>query len=109
MDVHQIHSKIIDALSEYLGDFETYEAKVAHVFFRPNNIRLSYDGNRLLSKICESYPFKHNNTFKPKHLIELTRKFKLPYYMSSNYIVVYSEVDAVLLTLIGDPNEFLSP
>jgi hypothetical protein len=105
--VHNIQDQIISLLEDYLTDFPTHQEKIGYVFFRPSNIRLSYDGNRLLAKVCDSYPFKHSADFKPRHLISLTKKFKYPFYLSANYLVLYSEKDAVLLSLVGDPEEFL--
>lgn len=100
--------QIVDLLVEYLGDFSSYEEKVSYVFFRSTSVRLSYDGNRLLSKIATSYPFKHELVFKPKHYLAMGSKFKYPFYVSKNYIVLYSEKDAILMSLISDPDQFLS-
>jgi hypothetical protein len=107
-NVNEVQAKIVDLLSEYLGDFDSYDDKVSYAFFRPSTVRLSYDGNRLLSKIANSYAFKHELEFKPKHYIAMAHKFKYPFYVSKNYIVLYSEKDAILMSLISDADQFLS-
>lgn len=76
------------------------------IFFRPNNIRLSYVGCVSLKKVAKSYEFRHDNDFKSKHIMALVA-LKYPFYLSKKFFVVFSDEDALLITLHGDVLGFL--
>lgn len=76
-------------------------------FKRKDNIRLTYQGCRILNTVFESYKFEHNDIFLAKHLIAISREFQLPYFLSKHQLIVFSAHDATMITLCGDIKTFL--
>ena len=78
------------------------------VFRRRDNIRLTYQGCRMLSGLFENYSFAVSKyDLRPKHYIALSREFRLPYYFTDKILVVFSSEDATMITLCGDVHKFL--
>jgi hypothetical protein len=78
------------------------------MFTRRNNIRLTYKGMALLSKIADSYKVRINRKdIKAKDLITLTRKFTFPYYFGQQCMVLFDDEDATMLALYGDATRFI--
>jgi len=72
--------------------------------FRKNThhgLRLSYIGNRVLSKHFGSFPFPLEKSPSNESLIKLDKSMKWPYYISTNFAVFYSENDAAWFKLNG--------
>ena len=77
------------------------------VFKRKHGMRLTSTGCKLLSKHATSYAFVLPETLKTKHLIQITRQFKYPYYLSKKYIIIFSSEDAILIKMCGSAQAFL--
>lgn len=65
-------------------------------------LRLTYIGNRLLSKRFDSYTYTVN--YSPNHaaFIALDRHMVWPYYVGSRIVVFYSKQDAAWFRINGE-------
>jgi|15BtaG_2_1085339.scaffolds.fasta_scaffold00177_20 hypothetical protein len=71
------------------------------IFLNMNTLRLRTKGKNLMLKLYDSYTFKNSKQVKSKHLIQMLKKIKHPYYMGPSYIVLFSETDAFMYKLGG--------
>ena len=76
------------------------------IFRRHNNIRLTFRGYKYLSAIATCHIYTHDNSFKAKHILALSG-LKFPYYLSNKFFILFSEEDALLVSLHGDVSRFL--
>lgn len=75
-----------------------------HVWVNPLNkssMRLSIQAYRALKKLkIQRYTHKFEEHITPRHMLELDRLFKYPFYISTyKSIEVFSEEDTLMLTL----------
>jgi hypothetical protein len=78
--------------------------KPIHVWVNPLNkssMRLSLLAYRSLKKLkFQQFTHKFSERITPKHMLELDRLFKYPFYISTyNSIEVFAEEDSMMLTL----------
>ena len=98
-------------LEERYGEQETRSEKelLTMIFknyrYRKNThhgLRLSYLGNRVLSKHFENHAFHIENRPNHQSLITLDNQMKWPYYISKSVAVFYSSNDAAWFRLNGE-------
>jgi len=86
----------------------SYEDLELLVFARPTTARLTYTGYLLLSKMMKCYTFEHDLPPTAKIYIGLA-KIRYPFYLNAKTFVLFSEEEALLLSLHGgDLSLFLS-
>lgn len=78
----------------------TYEDLEILVFARPNAARLTYTGYLLLSKIMKCYTFEHTLPTTAKVYLGLA-KLRYPFYLNATTFSLFSEEEALLLSLHG--------
>lgn len=62
-------------------------------------LRLSYLGNRILSKHYENYSYLHEDILTNKILLRLDKQMLWPYYISRTVAIFYSQDDAAWFKL----------
>ena len=82
------------------------DKKLGALIFKRHTVRLTYTGYKYLSKVADNYVYRHDNDFRPKHIIALA-ELKFPYYLSTKFFVLFSDEDALLVSLHGDVSKFL--
>lgn len=71
-----------------------------------STLRLSFKGFLLLKNIFTVYSFEVPYTLKSKHQIGLA-KMEYPYYITSKRLILFSEMDAMVIKLQGGIEGFL--
>jgi len=107
-------STLHDYIAEQIKDHPTLEDMTGEEIFcylfsnyrstktKKTGLRLSYQGNTLLSKVFDVYPFEHGlDHLSNSLLIALDKKMVWPYYISKKFIVFYSHSEASWFTLQG--------
>jgi hypothetical protein len=119
VSTNSLHLHILDAVQEDLcslieelsGEQETHSQKdlFALLFknyrYRKNShhgLRLSYLGNRVLSKHFQSHAFRIEKQPNLQSLVILDNQMKWPYYISKGMAVLYSDNDAAWFKLNGE-------
>jgi hypothetical protein len=119
VSTNSLHLHILDAVQEELcslieelsGEQETHSQKdlFALLFknyrYRKNlhhGLRLSYLGNRVLSKHFQSHAFRIEKQPNLQSLVILDNQMKWPYYISKGMAVFYSDNDAAWFKLNGE-------
>lgn len=75
-------------------------------FYTPESLRLSLSGFVVVKNIFKVYSFIIPDDIKSKHYKSLS-KFEYPYYLSSKKLILFSELDAMCITLQGGIKQFL--
>jgi hypothetical protein len=70
------------------------------------SLRLSFKGFLLLKNIFTVYSFEVPYTLKAKHQIGLA-KMEYPYYVTHRRLILFSEMDAMVVKLCGGIEGFL--
>lgn len=116
MDTKTFHYYILEVLrpavevtiKSYTDNPEKLSSKdILHMLFTnyrvSNNmhtgLRLSYFGNRMMSKEFQEYKFEYTGKINHKTYILLDRNMKWPYYIGKKYVSFYSENDAAWFKL----------
>lgn len=119
MSTNSLHLHILDAVQDDLcslieelsGEQATHSQKdlFALLFknyrYRKNShhgLRLSYLGNRVLSKHFQSHAFQIEKQPNLQSLVILDNQMKWPYYISKRMAVFYSDNDAAWFKLNGE-------
>lgn len=76
------------------------------LFLHRNSLRLSYTGYLILKKVFTAYSFDLGVPLNAGHLIALN-KMEYPYFITRNRLILFSEVDATVVTLAGGVDRFL--
>jgi hypothetical protein len=76
------------------------------IFHHPSGLRLSTVGYRVIKKILTPYSFELPNTIKSRHQFGLGQ-MTYPYYLTSKRIVLFSDMDAMVVKLHGGIQGFL--
>jgi hypothetical protein len=76
------------------------------LFHHPSGLRLSLTGFRVLRKVFSAYSFELPKTIKSRHHYNMG-KLEFPYYFTNNRIILFSEMDAVIVKLHGGVESFL--
>lgn len=113
--VATIHDYIVSSLRDDT-EFEQYtnHELLLYIFknyrFKNNQhhgLRLRRVGHDILAKKFKYFKYKNNMPrVSNSALVALDKQMKWPYYISSNLVVFYSEVDAAVFSLSGDISLF---
>ena len=94
---HNKDSNIVDLSDEKLNLL---------IFHHPNGLRLTLSGFIHLKKIFTVYSFEIPNILKSKHRICLA-KMEFPYFFTTKRLILFSEMDAMMIKLQGGIEKFL--
>jgi hypothetical protein len=76
------------------------------LFHHPNGLRLSLKGFLVIKNIFTAYSFEIPETIKSKHQKSLG-KMEYPYFLTAKRLVLFSEMDAMVIKLHGGIQGFL--
>lgn len=76
------------------------------VFRNAGILRLTYTGYVIMRGQFAAYSFEIARPMKSRTLVALS-KLAYPYFITSKRLVVFSEMDAAMITLAGDVETFL--
>ena len=76
------------------------------IFHHRSGLRLTFPGFLILKNIFTVYSFEMTVTLKAKHHIGMS-KMSYPYYITSRRLILFSEMDAMVITLCGGIEGFL--
>lgn len=78
----------------------------AYFFYHPQNLRLSLTGFIIVKKTFTAYSFELPSTTKTKHRQALSH-LEYPYFLTNKRLVLFSEMDAMMIKLSGGVENFL--
>lgn len=78
----------------------------ARIFHHPDGLRLSLNGFVQIKAIFTAYSFEIPETIKSKHRHALS-KMVYPYFFTKRRLILFSEMDAMMIKLQGGVEEFL--
>ncbi len=76
------------------------------LFHHPEGLRLSLTGFRVIKNIFTAYSFELPDTIKSKHQRSLG-KLEYPYFLTQKRLILFSEMDAMVIKLHGGVQGFL--
>lgn len=76
------------------------------IFHHPNGLRLTYSGFLILKNIFTVYSFEMDTTLTAKHHIGMS-VMEYPYYINPKRLILFSEMDAMVIKLQGGIKGFL--
>lgn len=76
------------------------------IFRQPNALRLNLAGFIILKKIFTAYSFEIPATLKTKHRYGMS-KMEFPYFFTARRLILFSEMDAMVVKLAGGVDKFL--
>ena len=76
------------------------------IFHHPDGLRLSLTGFRIVKKIFTAYSFEIPKTIRNKHQYGMGQ-MEYPYYFTSKRLILFSEMDAMVIKLHGGVQGFL--
>lgn len=83
------------------------DQELNRLFFQlPNSLRLSLTGFRVIKSIFTAYSFPIPADIKSRQRGALS-KLEYPYFFTAKRLIVFSEMDASMITLCGGVSQFL--
>lgn len=76
------------------------------LFHQPNGLRLSLKGFLVIKSIFTAYSFAIPETLKTRHQRGMS-KMEYPYYFTAKRLILFSEMDAMVVKLHGGIEGFL--
>lgn len=76
------------------------------IFHNPSGLRLSLTGFVVCKSIFTAYSFEMSINIVSRHRIALS-KLEFPYYFTSKRLILFSEMDAMMIKLHGGVASFL--
>ena len=76
------------------------------IFRSPTGLRLNFQGFLILKNIFTVYSFELDVTLTAKHQIGMD-KMEYPYYITNKRLILFSEMDAMVIKLHGGIKGFL--
>lgn len=76
------------------------------LFHNDSGLRLTFGGFIVLKNIFTVYSFEMPETLKARHHIGMA-KMEYPYYITSKRLILFSEMDAMMIKLHGGIEGFL--
>lgn len=76
------------------------------LFHHPDGLRLSLTGFRAVKKIFTAYSFEIPETLKSRHQQGMA-KMSYPYFVTSRRLILFSEMDSMVVKLAGGIEQFL--
>ena len=96
-EVRKQHEKSANLSNEELNQL---------IFHHPNGLRLTYSGFLILKNIFTVYSFEMDLTLTAKHHIGMS-VMEYPYYINPKRLILFSEMDAMVIKLQGGIKGFL--
>ena len=84
----------------------TDEQLNSEMFHKPDSLRLSLAGFIVIRKIFTAYSFELPQTIKSRHRIGMS-KMEYPYFFTKSRLILFSEMDAMVVKLSGGIEGFL--
>lgn len=90
------------------GEIEnlTDEQMNALMFHHPDGLRLSFNGFVQLKAIFTAYSFEMPENIKTRHRFGMS-KMEYPYFFTKRRLILFSEMDAMVIKLYGGIEGFL--
>lgn len=76
------------------------------IFHHPDGLRLSYSGFIIIKNIFTAYSFEIPESIKSRHRFGLS-KMEFPYFFTKRRLILFSEMDAMVIKLHGGVEGFL--
>lgn len=76
------------------------------IFHHSSGLRLSFTGFVILKNIFTVYSFEIDCELKSRHFIGMS-KMEFPYYMTKRRLILFSEMDSMVIKLHGGIKGFL--
>jgi len=105
-DLKHVVFEEIRSSKEKFKDFTDENLNVL-LFYNGSGLRLTYAGFLTLKDVFDTYIFEHNNNFKGKDILTISRTMKFPYYLSEKRMALFSGDDATMVKLCGSIENFL--
>lgn len=96
-EVRTHHEKSAELTDEQLNQI---------LFHHSSGLRLTFQGFLILKNIFTVYSFEMDVTLTAKHQIGMS-KMEYPYYMTTKRLMLFSELDAMVIKLHGGIKGFL--
>ena len=96
-EVRVYHEKSANFTNEQLNQI---------VFHHPAMLRLTFQGFLILKNIFTVYSFEMDVSLTTKHQIGMAT-LSYPYYMTSRRLILFSEMDSMVVKLCGGIKQFL--
>lgn len=96
-EVRNNHEKYVNNTDIELNQF---------IFRNPSGLRLTFPGFLILKNIFTVYSFEMPSDLKAKHFIGMD-KMEFPYFVTSKRLVLFSEMDSMVIKLCGGIEGFL--
>jgi hypothetical protein len=97
-EIRNHHSGEIDNLND--------EQMNELLFHHPDGLRLSLNGFVQVKAVFTAYSFEIPITMKAKHHFGMS-KMEYPYFLTKRRLVLFSEMDAMVIKLAGGIEQFL--
>lgn len=85
---------------------QSYDMLNSLIFRNPSGLRLSLSGFIICRTIFTVYSFQLSTDILSRHRIALS-KLQYPYYLTTKRLILFSEMDAVMIKLHGSVSNFL--
>jgi hypothetical protein len=76
------------------------------LFHHPDGLRLTLGGFRIIKAIFTAYSFEIPETLKSRHRRGMS-KMEYPYFFTARRLILFSEMDAMVIKLAGGIESFL--
>lgn len=96
-EVRRHHEKSVNLTDDELNQ---------KIFHTPTGLRLTFQGFLILKNIFTVYSFEMDTTLTAKHQIGLS-VMEYPYYINPKRLILFSEMDAMVIKLQGGIKGFL--
>ena len=96
-EVRRLHEKSANLTDDQLNDL---------IFHHRDGLRLSYSGFLIIKNIFTAYSFEIPITLKSKHRYGLS-KMEYPYFFTKRRLILFSEMDSMVIKLHGGIEGFL--
>ena len=96
-EVRKHHESMQDSDDEALNEL---------LFHHPTGLRLSLKGFIVVKGIFTAYSFQIPETLKSKHRMGMS-KMSYPYFFTTRRLILFSEMDSMVVTLAGGIEQFL--
>ena len=96
-EVRKQHEKSANLTDEELNQI---------IFHHPSGLRLTFQGFLILKNIFTVYSFEMDITLTAKHQIGMS-VMEYPYYINPKRLILFSEMDAMVIKLQGGIKGFL--
>ena len=106
----RLKQAIFDELRKHYVDDEIVslsdEGLNKYIFHHPDGLRLTLQGFIRLKKIFTVYSFSIPDTLKSRHHYGMS-KMEYPYFLTQRRLILFSEMDAMIIKLHGGIEGFL--